>query len=240
MFDINKMTQTKTVDQGLRSYMLLVYNYMSIALLLTGVVAYAGIHFQPLARLLFVPTFGGIAPSGMCWLIFLAQFVVVYMFASRISYMPFDKARMLFWTYSVLMGLGLAPVLVSYTGVSVSRVFFITAATFGSMSLYGYTTKRDLTNLGSFAFMALIGIILSSIVNIFLQSGMVYFITSVLGVVVFTILAAYDTQKIRSLYYAGDTSPEMQHRKALSGALSLYIDFINLFVIMLRFFGDRR
>ncbi len=239
MFDI-KMTKTAAMDQGLRSYMLLVYNYMGAALLVTGVLAFIGIHFAPLANLLFRRTYAGIAPSGFCWLLFFAQMGIVFYFSARIATMPFAQAKVLFWTYAGLMGLGMAPILVGYTGLSLARVFLVTSATFGSMSLYGYMTKKNLASLGSFAMMGLFGIIIATVVNIFLQSGMVYFVVSALGVIVFTALTAYDSQRIRELYYQGDTSPEMLNRKALFGALSLYLNFVNLFLMLLRFLGDRR
>lgn len=240
MFDIRKFTQTATMDQGLRAYMLKVYNYMTTALLLTGALAYLGVTFEPLARMLFRVTPMGVVPSGFSWMLFFVQIGIAFYFSARIATMPFSRAQTLFWIFAGSMGLGMAPVVAGYTGISIARVFLITAGTFGAMSLYGYTTKKDLTSMGSFAFMALVGIIIASVVNMFLQSGMVYFIVSCLGVVVFTLLTAYDTQRVRMFYSMGDTSEDMQKRKAIFGALALYLDFVNLFLLLLRFLGDRR
>lgn len=240
MFDIRNFTQSATVDQGLRSHMLRVYNYMTTALLLSGVLAYLGVTFEPLATLLFKRTHFGVVPSGFSWVLFFAQIGIAFYFSARIAQISFSRAQGLFWAFAATMGLGMAPVVAGYTGISIARVFLVTAATFGAMSLYGYTTKKDLTSIGSFAYMALIGIVIASVVNMFLHSSMVYFIVSCLGVVVFTLLTAYDTQRVRMLYYSGDMSDEMQKKKAIFGALTLYLDFVNLFLILLRFLGDRR
>jgi FtsH-binding integral membrane protein len=153
--------------------------------------------------------------------------------------MSVQAAQTTFWGYAALMGVSLAPFLLLYTGASVAQVFFITAAMFGGMSLWGYTTKRDLTGFGSFLFMGLIGIIIASLVGMFFQSSMLQFIISVAGVLIFTGLTAYDTQKIKEMY-----SPNMDGtlagRGAIMGALSLYLDFINLFIMLMRLMGDRR
>ena len=149
------------------------------------------------------------------------------------------KAQTAVWVFAGLMGLSLSWILLVYTGASVARVFFITSATFGTMSIYGYTTKRDLTKLGSFLMMGLIGIIIASLVNLFMKSTMMYFVISILGVLIFVGLTAYDTQKIKNMYVASD-SGEMIGKKAVMGALTLYLDFINLFIMLLRLFGQRR
>jgi|TARA_B000000565_G_scaffold246473_1_gene215115 FtsH-binding integral membrane protein len=169
----------------------------------------------------------------------LAPLGVVFYMSFGINKMSSTKAQTVFWIFASLMGLSLSWILLVYTGVSVARVFFITSATFGAMSLYGYTTKRDLTKLGSFLFMGLIGIIIASLVNIFLKSSMMYFIISILGVLIFVGLTAYDTQKIKNMYAATD-SGEIIGKKAVMGALTLYLDFINLFIMLLRLFGQRR
>ena len=153
--------------------------------------------------------------------------------------MSVSSAQITFWLFASIMGLSLASVFVQFTGTSIARVFFITAGTFAAMSLYGYTTKRDLTKLGGFLFMGLIGIIIASIVNIFVQSGPMAFIISIIGVLVFVGLTAYDTQTIKNMYYAGD-SDSVGSKKALMGALRLYLDFINLFILLLQLFGQRR
>ena len=153
--------------------------------------------------------------------------------------MSSSKAQTLFWIFAALMGASLSSILLVYTGLSITRVFFITAITFGAMSIYGYTTKKDLTGWGSFLFMGLIGIIIASLVNLFLQSPAMYFVISIIGVLVFVGLTAYDTQKIKNMYYATD-SGEVTQKKAVMGALTLYLDFINLFIMLLRLFGQRR
>ena len=149
------------------------------------------------------------------------------------------KCQTAFWIFSSLFGASLSTLLVHYTGMSIARVFFITAGTFGAMSIYGYTTKRDLTKLGSFCMMGLIGIIIASFVNWFMQSGTMHFVISIIGVLVFVGFTAYDTQKIKNMYVSSD-SGELIGKKAVMGALTLYFDFINLFIMLLRLFGQRR
>jgi FtsH-binding integral membrane protein len=156
----------------------------------------------------------------------------------RIQKMSVGAAQMTFWIFAALMGISLSTIFAAYTTTSITQVFFITAATFGAMSLWGYTTKRDLTGMGSFLFMGLIGIIIAMLVNIFLQSSALQFAVSVIGVLIFTGLTAYDTQKIKEMYYVGDDST-VAGRKAIMGALRLYLDFINLFLMLLRLFGNR-
>ena len=157
----------------------------------------------------------------------------------RINRMSVSAAQITFWLFASIMGLSLASVFIEFTQTSIARVFFITASTFGAMSLYGYTTKRDLTKLGGFLFMGLIGIIIASVVNIFVGSTALQFAISVIGVLVFVGLTAYDTQNIKNMYYGGD-SEEIGSKKALMGALKLYLDFINLFILLLQLFGQRR
>ena len=169
----------------------------------------------------------------------LAPLGFVFYLSARINKMSVSSAQITFWLFASIMGLSLASVFVQFTGTSIARVFFITAGTFAAMSLYGYTTKGDLTKLGGFLFMGLIGIILASIVNIFVQSGPMAFIISIIGVLVFVGLTAYDTQTIKNMYYAGD-SDSVGSKKALMGALRLYLDFINLFILLLQLFGQRR
>ena len=177
--------------------------------------------------------------SGLAWIIMLAPLGFVFYLSARIHKMSSTSAQITFWIFASIMGLSLASIFIQFTGESIARVFFITAGTFGAMSLYGYTTKRDLTKLGGFLFMGLIGIILASVVNIFLQSGPMAFVISVIGVLVFVGLTAYDTQNIKNMYYRGD-SEEIGSKKALMGALKLYLDFINLFILLLQLFGQRR
>ena len=153
--------------------------------------------------------------------------------------MQASTAQALFWVFSGLMGLSLASFFIVYTGTSIARVFFISASVFAAMSLYGYTTKRDLSGFGSFLIMGLIGIVIASLVNLFLQSSAMHFVISVIGVLVFTGLTAYDTQKIKSIYLESDGA-EVSQKKAIMGALNLYLDFINLFIMLLHLFGERR
>ena len=246
--DFKQRTYSKTADQagideGLRAYMLKVYNYMTTGLVLTGFIAYFfgkasvaaftpnGVILTSLGQALF--------NSGLSWIIMLAPLGFVFYLSARINKMSVASAQITFWLFASIMGLSLASVFVQFTGTSIARVFFITAGTFAAMSLYGYTTKRDLTKLGGFLFMGLIGIILASIVNIFVQSGPMAFIISIIGVLVFVGLTAYDTQTIKNMYYAGD-SDSVGSKKALMGALRLYLDFINLFILLLQLFGQRR
>ena len=246
--DFNQRSFTKTVDQaevdeGLRAYMLKVYNYMTTGLVLTGFIAYffgkASVEAYLPQGVILTPLGNALFNSGLAWVIMLAPLGFVFYLSARIHKMSFSAAQITFWIFASIMGLSLASIFIQFTGESIARVFFITAGTFGAMSLYGYTTKRDLTKLGGFLFMGLIGIILASIVNIFLQSGPMAFAISVIGVLVFVGLTAYDTQNIKNMYYGGD-SEEIGSKKALMGALKLYLDFINLFILLLQLFGQRR
>jgi FtsH-binding integral membrane protein len=227
------------VDQGLRAHMLRVYNYMALGLVMTGVTAWA-VANTALGSLFFsVSATGGLGMTALGWVAFLAPLALVLVLSFGIQRMSVGTAQLVFWVYAALMGVSLATIFFAYTMASITQVFFVTAATFGAMSLWGYTTSRDLTGMGSFLFMGLIGIIIASIVNIFLGSSALGFAISIIGVLVFTGLTAYDTQKIKEMYYVGDDG-SVAGRKAIMGALSLYLDFINLFLMLLRLFGDRR
>jgi FtsH-binding integral membrane protein len=227
------------IDAGLRAYMLRVYNYMLMGLVLTGAAAWFTASTPAFAQLFFRVTPVGYTMAPLGWVVLLAPLGLVFFLGWRIQQMSLQAAQMTFWVYSALMGIGLTPVLLLYTGASVAQVFFITAATFGAMSLWGYTTTRDLSGFGSFLFMGLIGIIIASLVNMFLHSGMMQWVISVAGVLVFTGLTAYDTQSIKESYYAGDDGT-LTGKKAVMGALRLYLDFVNLFLMLLRLLGDRR
>lgn len=239
-------TQAAEVDEGLRSYMLNVYNYMAGGLALTGALALMVVQseaFMSLFYELVQRPDGSLAMAGMKplgWVMAFAPLAVVLFLGVRIQKMSFKAAQMAFWGFAALMGISMANIFLVYTGTSIARVFFISASVFGAMSLYGYTTKRDLTAWGSFLIMGVIGIIIASIVNIFLQSSMLHFATSAIGVLLFVGLTAYDTQRIKNTYYALAGSPEFMGKAAVMGALSLYLDFINLFIMLLQFFGDRR
>ena len=235
---------TSAIDEGLRNYMLQVYNYMASGFSLTGLIAFmlfqATAVIGPNGEIVGLTSLGASLYTGpMMWVVALAPLGVVMYMSFGIRGMSASRAQTLFWVFSFLMGLSLSTIFLQYTGASIARVFFITSITFGSMSIYGYTTKRDLTGLGSFLFMGLIGIIIASIVNIFMQSPAIYFAVSILGVLIFVGLTAYDTQKIKNMYMAYD-SGEVAAKKAIMGALTLYLDFINLFIMLLRLFGQRR
>jgi FtsH-binding integral membrane protein len=226
------------IDEGLRAYMLRVYNYMLLGLALTGAMAWVTVN-TPLGALFYQQTAVGYQMLPLGWIALFAPLGLVFFLSFRIAHMSLATAQTVFWGYAGLMGISLAPILLMYTGASVAQVFFVTAATFGAMSLWGYTTKRDLTGFGSFLFMGLIGILIASVVNIFLGSGMVSLVISIIGVLVFTGLTAYDTQQIKESYYVSDDG-QLAGKKAVMGALRLYLDFINLFLMLLRLMGDRR
>ena len=223
------------VDQGLRQYMLKVYNYMAGGLCITALISYLIANTSAIKLFFTVAPNGAVGMSGLSWLALLAPFIMIFAFGWVLS----RGTQGVYWGYAAVMGAALAPVFIAYTGTSITRIFLITAAMFGGMSLYGYTTRKDLTSMGSFMTMGLWGIIIAMIVNIFLKSPGLYYALSILSVVVFTGLTAYDTQKIRAIYAESD-SGDMSSRKAISGALALYMDFINLFLALLRLFGDRR
>jgi FtsH-binding integral membrane protein len=232
--------QTAEFDVGLRQYMLSVYNYMALGLAATGAVALLFLSNDALIGAL-VQTQGPrvVGMNLLGWVVTLAPIGLVFFLSFRIAHMSAAAAQLTFWIYAGLMGASLSTVLFAYTGASVARVFFITASVFGAMSLWGYTTKRDLSGFGTFLFMGLIGILIASLVNIFLASSMMHWIISVAGVLIFTGLTAYDTQKIKEMYEVSD-SGEIMSKKAIMGALTLYLDFINLFVLLLQFFGVKR
>ncbi len=234
------------IDEGLRSYMMRVYNYMGIGLVLTGIVAYAfytmAVVTDPAGHITALTPLGKtIYASWVRWVIAFAPLVVVFLFAARINQMSSATAQAVFWGFAALMGLSLSSIFLIYTGASIARIFFITAATFGTVSLYGYTTKRDLTQFGSFLMMGVIGVVIASIVNAFLGSTGLQFAISVLAVLIFTGLTAYDTQQLKDNYYSNaQGGEETLGRSAIMGALSLYLDFINIFIALLQLFGDRR
>jgi FtsH-binding integral membrane protein len=215
--------------------MLRVYNYMAGGVAITGLVAYFFSNMLASNEQLFYAVYG----SPLKWVIIFAPVAFAFFFGMRIHAMAAATAQILFWAFSVLMGLSLAWIFLAYTGESIARVFFISAGMFGAMSLYGYTTKRDLTSWGSFLFMGVIGLLLAMIVNLFLQSSALGFAISVIGVLVFTGLTAYDTQKIKEMYSEYDEAGTMT-KKAILGAFNLYLDFINLFIMLLRLMGVAR
>jgi len=243
-------TGTAALDEGLRTYMLSVYNYMAAGLAITGIVAYLvyemavtkdagsavatlgknGIMLTEFGRLVFV--------SPLKWVLLLAPLGLVFFMSARIHKMSVQGAQLTFWIYAALVGASIASIFLVYTHGSISRVFFITAATFGGLSLYGYTTSKDLSGWGSFLIMGLIGIVIASVVNIFVGSTALQFAVSVIGVLVFAGLTAYDTQQIKEEYFAGD-SQLVAGQKAIMGALRLYLDFLNMFLMLLSLFGNK-
>jgi uncharacterized protein len=230
------------IDAGLRAHMIRVYNYMTAGVALTGIVAwftFSAAVTDTGGALALTPFGQAIFQSPLMWVLVLAPLALVFAISFGINRLSVGTALTLFFVYAGLLGLSLASIFLVYTGASITRVFFISAATFGAMSLWGYTTQRDLTGMGSFLFMGLIGIIIASLVNIFLRSSGLDWAVSVMGVLIFTGLTAYDTQKIKEMYSPMDDGT-IAGRKAVMGALSLYLDFINLFLMMLRLFGDRR
>jgi hypothetical protein len=235
-------TDQVAIDAGLRAYMIRVYNYMAAGVALTGMVAwltFTAAVVQTSAGLQLTGFGQAIFQSPLLWILALAPLGLVFVLSFSINRLQPGTALMLFFVYAGLLGLSLASIFLVYTGASITRVFFISAATFGALSLWGYSTQRDLTGIGSFMFMGLIGIIIASLVNIFLKSTGLDWAISIIGVVVFAGLTAYDTQRIKEMYSPMDDGT-VGGRKAVMGALSLYLDFINLFLMMLRLFGDRR
>ena len=242
-----------TVDAGLRAYMLRIYNYMSIGLAITGLAA-LGVYMAAVTtdqagaagaagRIgnTYLTSFGVMMfASPLKWLFILAPLVMVFAISAGITRLRPATAQMLFWVFSALMGISLSSIFLVYTHTSIVRVFFITAASFGALSLFGYTTKRDMTGMGSFLMMGLFGIIIASLVNLFIASSALQFIVSVVGVLVFAGLTAWDTQRLKNEYiygYAGEGDDA--ERSAISGALSLYLNFINLFTLLMQLLGQR-
>ncbi len=223
------------IDQGLRAHMIRVYNYMTGGVALTGLVAWLTYQYAVSNPAFAQALFG----SPLAFVVMLAPLALVFYLSFRIGRLQASTARTLFFAYAALLGVSLSVIFMVYTHASITRVFFITAASFGALSLYGYTTQRSLDAIGSFMVMGLIGIIIASLVNIFLRSTGLDWAISVIGVVVFAGLTAWDTQKIKEIYDPMDDGT-VAGRKAVMGALQLYLDFINMFLFLLRLFGDRR
>ena len=225
------------IDEGLRAYMLKVYNLMALGLAITGLAAWGSFNFAVADGQL--TAFGQlIYASAFRWVVILAPLAMVFFLSFRVHKMSVSAAQTTFWLYAAMVGISLSSVFLVFTSGSIVQTFFITATAFGSLSLYGYTTKRDLSGMGSFMVMGLFGIIIAMIVNIFLQSSALQFAISGIGVLVFAGLTAYDTQNIKEMYFEGDDDV-VAGRKAIMGALRLYLDFINLFMFLLQFLGNR-
>lgn len=219
-------------DWGLREYLLKVYQYMALALALTAVISMGAASSPQFINL--------IHGTPLKWVITFAPLGMAFYMGSRLMTMSVTGAQTCLMIFATLMGLSLSSILMVYTGESIARVFFITAGTFGAMSVYGYSTKRDLTSMGSFLMMGVIGLLIASVVNIFMQSGAMQFIISIIGVVVFTLLTAYDSQKIKAMYYQAQSNAEMTQKLAVYGSLTLYMDFINIFIFLLQLLGVRK
>jgi FtsH-binding integral membrane protein len=239
-----------TVDAGLRAYMLRIYNYMSIGLAITGLAA-LGVYMAAVTNdpsgaaakigSAFLTPFGyAMFVSPLKWLFILAPLAMVFVISAGINRLAPSTAQMLFWVFSALMGISLSSIFLVYTHTSIVRVFFITAATFGALSLYGYTTKRDMTGIGSFLIMGLFGIIIAGLVNMFLHLPQISFIMNILGVLIFAGLTAYDTQRLKMTYYQMGGDQAALGVMTNYGALNLYLNFINMFQFLLSFMGNRR
>ena len=227
-------TDNKAVshDAGLRDYMIQVYNYMCLGLALTAIVAFVVSTNDNLLR--------AIHGTGLRYVVMFAPLAIVLMLGFKISSLKFTTAKNLFWLYAATMGLSLSYIFIAYTGASIARTFFITSSMFGFMSIYGYTTKKDLTSMGSFLIMGVFGIIILSIINIFLKSSGMSFMISIAAVAIFVGLTAYDTQKIKQQYFMLGGTSEIAKKAGLMGALTLYIDFINIFIHLLHLIGERK
>ena len=217
-------------DEGLRQHMLRVYNYMGIGLVLTGLVAY----IVGTTPALYVPIFS----TPLKWVVMLAPLAFVLFFSFRMQTISAAGAQGMFWSFCAVMGLSMASIFLVFTGTSIARTFFIAAAMFGATSLYGYTTKRDLSQFGSFLIMGLIGVVIASLANLFLASSTLQFVVSIVGILVFVGLTAWDTQSIKE-QYAENFDAESQQKLAVFGAFSLYLNFINIFQLLLNFTGQR-
>jgi FtsH-binding integral membrane protein len=230
---------TADIDQGLRAYMIRVYNLMAVGLVITGLAAWGAFDFSVTADGQLTQFGVLMFQSAFRWVVIFAPLALVFFLSFRINSMSVAAAQTTFWVYAALVGLSLSVLFLVYTQTSIVRTFFITATAFGALSLYGYTTRRDLSAMGSFLIMGVFGIIIASLVNLFLASSALQFAISVIGVLVFAGLTAYDTQQIKEMYYEGDAEV-VAGRKAIMGALRLYLDFINLFMFLVQFLGDRR
>jgi FtsH-binding integral membrane protein len=237
------------IDEGLRAYMLKVYNLMAVAMVITGIAAFGVITMATtndpaaaaatLANGKMLTQFGvTLFVSPLKWLVMLAPLALVFFLSFRVDRMSVSAAQTTFWVYAALVGVSLSTIFLVYTSQSIVQTFFVTAAAFAALSLYGYTTRRDLTGMGSFLIMGVFGLIIAMLVNIFMQSSALQFAISAIGVLVFSGLTAYDTQKIKEMYFEGD-EVLVAGRKAIMGALRLYLDFINLFMFLLQFMGNR-
>ncbi len=225
-------SQRTHYDWGLREYLLRVYQYMAFALALTAVISMGAASSPEFLNIIHNTPFK--------WVIAFAPLVMVFYMGSRLMSMSVTGAQTCLMIFATLMGLSLSSIFIFFTGESIARVFFITASTFGAMCIYGHSTKKDLTSMGSFLMMGVIGLLIASVVNIFMQSGAMQFVISIVGVLVFTLFTAYDSQRIKALYYQTQSNSLITQKLAIYGSLTLYMDFINLFVFLLQLLGVRR
>lgn len=233
--------QAAAFDAGLRAYMLKIYNAMALALVVTGAIAYFSAQSEAFLNAMYVIQENNITGmKPLAWIVMFAPLGLVMYLSFALRSMSLMAAQISYWLYAAIMGMSLSVIFLTFTGESIARVFFITAGTFGGMSLYGYSTKRDLTGFGSFLIMGLIGLIIASLVNLFLKSSGLQFALSVIGVLIFVGLTAYDTQKLKAMYYQLSDSGEWMGKIVIMGALTLYLDFINIFLNLLNLFGERR
>jgi FtsH-binding integral membrane protein len=243
--------ETAVIDEGLRAYMLRIYNYMVLGLAITGFAALgtylASVTGDPSAAAARLPNGIMLSSIGYAlfvsplkWAVILAPLGLVFFLGMRIQNMSTSAAHTTFWVFAALIGLSLGSIFLVYTHTSIVRVFFITAASFGALSLWGYTTQRDISAWGSFLIMGLVGIIIASLVNLFIASSALQFVVSVVGVLVFAGLTAWDTQRLKSEYVYGAMEGATLEKSAIMGALSLYLNFINLFTMLLQLFGQRQ
>lgn len=244
MFDVKEVPQStaiEVIDEGLRQYMIKVFNYMGLGLCLTALAAYL-VANTPLIAMMYNINQAqqSISLSGFGYLIVFAPLIMIFAFQAVITRGSVFATQAMFWAFSAVMGMSLSNMLMVYTYDSIARVFLISAATFGTMSLIGYTTKKDLTSIGSFLRMGLWGLIIASIVNIFMHSTGMFYALSYLAVAIFTGLTAYDVQNIKNMYYRAGMNDEFAQKAAVSGALNLYLDFINLFISLMNIMGNRR
>ena len=232
-------TSSAQIDEGLRAYMLRVYNYMALGTVITGITAWVTANTSLINLFYSISADGRIGSTGLGYVAMFAPLIFVFALSFGIHKMKSSTAQLLFWAVTFVFGLSLANIFLTFTGTSIARVFFITASVFGAMSIWGYTTKRDLSKFGAFLFMGLIGIIIASLVNMFIGSSLIHFAVSVIGVLVFVGLTAYDTQRIKKTYDYVSQDANMMAKSAVMGALSLYLNFINMFILLLQLFGNR-
>ena len=226
-------SQSAIIDEGLRKHMSKVYGLMAVAMVITGLVAYAVGTSQVLLQVIF--------GTPLKWVVMFAPLGVVFIFSARMHKMRYETAQLVFWIFAALIGLSISYIFLAYTAISIAQTFFTTAVAFGALSLYGYTTKRDLSALGNFLFIGLIGIIVASIANWFFQSPVMHLAISAIGVLIFAGLTAYDTQNIKNTYlqYRSSYGEEYAEKMGIMGALSLYLNFLNMFMFLLQFMGNR-